>query len=256
MANKKYSILSFNFNNYEILRDPAVIEDEIEYVLVTDDKTVTSDKWTIKYIPEYLNDASGFTKSFYVRYHPFEFVSTDVCLVIDGSIQIKDKLSDFIKDFVNSNCDICLSSAVMLSNPLYKEYDWFVRMKGYDYTQSLKNIAMIKALGYNEAYKGYFEANIKIVKKTDITDTLHNFVWNCILKISPNNKTIDRLDQTILSGVVNFHFPELKIFHICRQAIQSKRLCWMEHHTNKPIVVPINYDNIWFQNQKIKPYLL
>ena len=51
-------------------------------------------------------------------------------------------------------------------------YNWFVRMKGYDYTQSLKNIAMIKALGYNESYKGYFEANIKIVKRTDITDSL------------------------------------------------------------------------------------
>ena len=253
---KKYSILTFMFNGYEFIREPLKTSENAEYILVTDDPTLKSDKWTIKLIPEEYRNASGFTKSFYVRYHPFEFVNTDTCLVLDGSIQINEILDKFVNDFLESGKDICLSAACMLANPFYAEYNWFVRMKGYDANQARKNMSMLKAIGYNESFRGYFEANIKICKNTRITNELHDFVWETILKVSDDKMNVDRLDQTLLSGIVNIIFTELSVFPICRQAIQSTKLTWMEHNTNKPIVVPINYNNIWYRNIRIKPYLL
>jgi hypothetical protein len=253
---KKYSILTFLFNGYEFVREPLEVSDDAEYILVTDDENLKSDKWNIKLIPEEYRNASGFTKTFYVRYHPFEFVNTNVCLVLDGSIQINTKLDKFIYDFLDSGKDICLSSACMLSNPFYAEYNWFVKMKGYDQYQARKNMAMLKAIGYNESFKGYFEANIKLCKNDSKTNELHGFVWKTILEVSDDKNNVDRLDQTLLSGIVNIIFPELDVFNICRQAIQSKCLTWMEHNTNKPIVVPININNIWYRNRKIIPYLL
>ena len=85
----KYSVLTFCFGNYESIKDPLEIDSNAEYVLVTDKTDISSKIWKIKKLDSSFDNSSGFTKSFYVRYHPFEFVNTDTCIVIDGSILIK-----------------------------------------------------------------------------------------------------------------------------------------------------------------------
>ena len=97
----KYSVLTFVFNDYDFIREPLELSNDCEYILVTDNKDIKSTKWNIKYLPKEYENASGFTKSFYVRYHPFEFVSTDVCIVLDGSNQIKKPLDKLVNDFLS-----------------------------------------------------------------------------------------------------------------------------------------------------------
>ena len=41
---KKYSILTFNFNNYEIFREPLEVDPECEYVYVTDNPNFKSNR--------------------------------------------------------------------------------------------------------------------------------------------------------------------------------------------------------------------
>ena len=48
---KKYSVLTFNVGGYEIIHEitKEAINQEIEYIYVTDDETIKSDTWTVVY---------------------------------------------------------------------------------------------------------------------------------------------------------------------------------------------------------------
>lgn len=93
-----YSVLTFIFNEYEIVREIQHLDDNAEYILVTDNPNLRSSTRTIV-LDEKLFDLSTFDKCYYVRFHPFEYVHTDICLRIDGSILIKDRLTPIIERF-------------------------------------------------------------------------------------------------------------------------------------------------------------
>ena len=44
---KKYSILTFNFGNYEVFREPEAVDENCEYVYVTDNSNLKSNIWKI-----------------------------------------------------------------------------------------------------------------------------------------------------------------------------------------------------------------
>ena len=251
----KYSVLTFVFNDYDFIREPLEVSPDCEYVLVTDNRNITSSKWTIKYLSSNFDNATGFTKSFYVRYHPFEFVSTDVCIVLDGSNQIKRPLDKLINDFLNSKKDVCLSVHWCQTTP-YNEYAYWLNERKYDFTQYHKNVSMIKAIGLKPEYKGCFEANFFIWKKNDTSLTIQQFVYDCIKKISPDEKHLDRLDQSILSAVINCIFKDITIFPVTHQILQNDYIQFYFHHTWTPFVGKINFDNLWLRNKKIKVYTL
>lgn len=251
----KYSVLTFVFNDYDFIREPLEVSPDCEYVLVTDNRNITSSKWTIKYLPSNFNNASGFTKSFYVRYHPFKFVSTNVCIVLDGSNQIKKSLDKIVNDFLKSNKDICLSVHWCQLSP-YDEYSYWLNYRNYDRAQYIKNAAMLKAIGLTPSFKGCFEAGFFIWKKTNLSYSIQEFIYNCIKKISPDDKHLDRLDQSILSAVINCVFPEVSIFPVTHQIQQSEYIQFYKHHTWEPFICKINMNNLWLRNKKVEVYVL
>ena len=251
---KKYSILTFIFDDYENIREPLEVSPNCEYILVTDNHNLSSKVWTIKYLPDVYKTASGFTKSFYVRYHPFEFVSTNVCIVLDGSIQIKKSLDKIINDFLKSNADICLSVHWNIKNP-FEEYVYWTKHRNYSETQYLKNKAMLKALGFSPTYKGCFETNFKICKNDATTKSLHEFTYSLLEKLgSPKN--VDRLDQSIFSGVMATQFTNLNVFLVTHQIIQNEYMMFCHHKSNEPYLCNINFSNLWFRNKKTNVYIL
>ena len=251
---KKYSVLTFIMNDYEMVREPLEVSNDAEYIMVTDDPNLKSDKWTIKYLPEWLKDADGFTKSFYVRYHPFEFVNTDTCVVLDGSIQIKKPLDKLITDFEQSGKDCLLMVHWCLDN-IQNEYGVWVNQRGYPVEQAKKTFAFFKALGYTRDYKGSFEAGFKIVKKCKAIDTLHDFVYNCLEKLGTDKLHIDRVDQGILTAVINTNFTDLKIMPATHQIIQNDYMTYYHHHTWNAYPVPIK-NKLYLFNQPVNVYYL
>ena len=103
---KHYSIVSFNFNGYDILREPEVKSSNCDYRYVTD-ATISSNCWT-PIIDTKLVNANPIYSSYYVRYHPFEFTDSDTVVVLDSSIRIKDSLDDIVQAFINSGADLCV----------------------------------------------------------------------------------------------------------------------------------------------------
>lgn len=55
----RYSIITYNFNNYELLREVQNPQDDVEYIYVNDDPTMTSNTWKIV-VDESLSDLSTF----------------------------------------------------------------------------------------------------------------------------------------------------------------------------------------------------
>jgi len=248
---KKYAILTYIFNDYENVKEPLEISDNCEYVLITDDRNIKSDVWKIKYLPSDIEKLDGFTKTYYVKYHPFEFVSTDVVFVFDSSIQIKKSLDYIYYKFIESNCDICLSIHWAENTP-FNEFKYWIRSRNYSYIQAVKNKLFLEKIGLKEDYKSYFEAGFKICKRNNVDSNLLNeFTYESLLKIGVDGNC-DRLDQTIFAGYINVMFNNLKIYPVTHQIIQSDYLQFCKHKSNIPIYVKINYNNLWLFNKKIK----
>lgn len=252
---KKYTILTFIFGDYELPREPLEISDACEYILVTDNENLKSNIWTIKYLPNFLKNANGITKSFYVRYHPFEFITTDICILIDGSIQVKKSLDKLYNDFINSNTDCCLMINWYNQNA-YADYEHWLKYRNYDKNQCVKNKAFLKATGLTENYKGWFETGFKIIKNININNEINEITWQAILKVSDDKNKVDRLDQTIWSAIINTMFENLKVFPVTRQIIQNDYLQLCSHKSTKAEIRNINFNNLFMFNKKVDVYKL
>lgn len=102
-----YSVITAVFGNYEMVREIENPREDVEYVLVTDNPELKSSTWKIKLVDSFFDGMSGYAKSFYVKYHPFEFVESDIFLWVDGSIQIKrDFTYALMMPFINSNYEL------------------------------------------------------------------------------------------------------------------------------------------------------
>jgi hypothetical protein len=76
----------------EILRDPLVIDPDVDYICVTDQKHIRSNKWRIIYdkIPEAKCTRD---KMPLVKYNPFSYTIADKVIVLDGTLQITGTLN-------------------------------------------------------------------------------------------------------------------------------------------------------------------
>lgn len=86
------AVITYIFGkNQEILRDPLVIDPGVEYICVTDQKTIKSKKWNIVYdtIPEAKCTRD---KMPHVKYNPFKYTKANKIFVIDGSLQVRMSL--------------------------------------------------------------------------------------------------------------------------------------------------------------------
>lgn len=80
---------------YDTLKTPLVITEGWDYICYTDSKELKSDNWDIIHVDPY-KDAKLLARSIKIQFH--EYVSHDISVWIDGSIQIRCNLDEFIKD--------------------------------------------------------------------------------------------------------------------------------------------------------------
>ena len=237
----KYSILSFSFGNYEELREPEEIDEECEYIYVTDNKKLKSDKWNIVYLDETFNDMNSITKTFYVRYHPFDFVNTDTVIILDGSMRIKKSLSKLYNDFILKNVDCALGTWIEPVSSQYGMYHYWLTSRGYPKENYVRNRAFCNVLKFNGA-DVFHETGYMIYKNTQICKDFLDLVWLSINKISKNKNALDRLDQTIFNAVLYSEYPEMKVLNLSRQIIQSDYIKYETHKNgeNKNLKVKLN----------------
>lgn len=250
---KRYSVLTFNFGNYEVFREPEEVDEECEYVYVTDNPNLKSDKWKI-IVEERFKEHSPYFKSFYVRYHPFEYVSTNTCIVIDSSMKIKKKLNKIVDDFNDSEHDIGLLLMPFHDNKPFEEIGiWNKQLRRLSDKQA-KLLWMLYRYHKMENYRGGIDAGFKIVKNNALTKELHDTMWSYILFLK-GDKDICRLDQVVLSLLMYLKFRNLSVMLFSRKWIQSPFIGYCAHGTNTENVYRnINWNNQYFMNKPAKFY--
>ena len=233
---KKYSVLMYNFNDYEIMREPKEVDPECEYIYVTDNPKYQNETKVWKVIVDKdLDGLSAFDKCYSVRFNLFKYTTTPVCIYLDGSVQIYKKLTKLYNDFTNSGCELGL-----IIHPLRfsiaKEYDIWEQCRNYPSEQKQKCLKAMSAMGYDFNYKGLYEMTVRIVKNTDRNKMIDQACFDLLKKLGTSDK-IERLDQTAYSFLMNHLYNDTKVFPMSEQIIHSEYMKWCIH--KKPNINPI-----------------
>lgn len=239
MENKQYSIITYIFGDYEFVRDPLEIDDNCEYILVTDNKKLTSKIWHIVPLAEHFDSYSPISKTFYVRYHPFEFASTNQALLLDGSMHIKKSLHKLFTDFTEQKFDCALGSFPFPIKSINELYDYWISYRNYDKQQAIKNKAFYNALRIGIP-PIYHETGYMLFQKNEGCLQFLDAVYSSINKISPSPNNLDRLDQPIFNGILYGLFSELKVLPLSREIIQSSYIQYYKHNTMNPLSIDVD----------------
>lgn len=237
----KYSVLMYNFNNYEIMREPREIDPECEYIYVTDNPDLQKQTkvWKIV-VDKDLDGLSVFDKCYKVRFNLFKYCSTDTCIYLDGSVQIYKSLRKFYDDFMASGNELGLIiHPLRFSIP--REYEIWKQFRRYPEEQAKKCMKAMEAMGYDLNYKGLYEMTVRIVKNTPRNKLIDESCYNLLKKLGTKD-CIERLDQTAYSCLMNLAFNDTKVFPMSEQIIHSDYMKWCVHGKDKINPILANTD--------------
>lgn len=255
MAKKyKYSVLTYIIGNYDVVHEIKHKLPHVEYILVTDNKELKSDTWKIKYVKnEHPEDP--FDLCYKIRFNPFDYVSTDVVMRIDGSMGIESSTDPLYEKFIEGDYEACVMIHPARNN-MVDEYQTWTDARGY-YPQQANLALLFMAKIYNyeaKEYKGLYQGNFIIQRKSRM-----NLVWNQLVLanmryIAPENKQIERLDQTISSMILNKYFSSRKIMPVSEKICNGSIFTWYLHGSNKksPVAGKIYIEPYMF-NKPVKP---
>lgn len=260
MKQNKYSVLTYIFNNGDILRD-APKDDNIEYICVTDNPNLQSDTWKI-IVDEDLKDYDSELTSFYVRYHPFKYCSGDICIRIDGSIQINKSLLSIFKEFEDSGNDICVMTNSRAIN-INRELCWWMQSIYKDVKR--KQVELYDKLGIDIDKEGVIQSPISITRNNDLCNSCDALCYKMIEDLSTKEITA-RPTQVIMTVAIQLT-EGLKIMFVDENLIQSDTMQWHGHNNtrkrksifcikhnyffDKPVIIH-NFNGVHYNNDLVQ----
>ena len=257
----RYTVITFNIGGYEVLHEipKEAINDSIDYLYITDDHSITSSTWSVIYDDGLTG--STFDKVFQIRYNPFRYTDNEVVMKIDGSMAIVKDLMPLFKFFDEGGYD-CAMMIHPTRNTMYDEYLAWVQLRGYPIEQANRSLVFMASNGYDvRNYKGLFQYNFIMQRNNEINNRLKAETYNLLKMNAPKGETVDRLDQTLGSFVINTHYPELKILpvgqYVCVKDFYGGYFDWCMHGTEIPMVYDSSRDTLpYMRNEPVViPYL-
>lgn len=86
--------------NYDKLKNPKFVSQDIDYICFTDNSAITSNIWQIKPIPKELSYLSNVKKQRIVKLCPHRYLKEyDISIWVDGNIEIQGDLIAFINQY-------------------------------------------------------------------------------------------------------------------------------------------------------------
>ena len=228
---KKYTVLTYNFNNYEIMREIKNKQKDVEYIYVTDNENLKSDTWTVVY-DEKLNGLTPFEKVMQVRQNLFKYATTTICIWIDASIEVCGSLNGFIDTFQSKNCDL----AVMIHPERHRfedEYEQWKKTRALLDNEPSLVLSYMNENGYDLNYKGLYEIGFGIARNNaEILNLWQDY--SQLIKYFKEDKGVNiRVDQIIFSYILNSKYDYLRVLPMSHECIQNEStLCCMEHNSN------------------------
>ena len=232
---KKYSVLTYNFNHYETFYEPKEVDDECEYIYVTDDESIKSNVWKV-IVDHNLDKLPVFDKVFTVRYNLFNYCTTPICINIDGSVIIHKSLHKLYEDFEKSGCELGLNIHPYKNNIPY-EYACWVNYRNYPAQMANRWLNVMANFGYDFNKKGLVQLTFRIERNTDIVKKINNHVFTLMQSMNDPYYT-ERLDQTVYSFVLQHYYEyfDSKIFPLSQQVIQNDYMTWTLHDPSQIVM--------------------
>lgn len=204
------------------------------------------------YITESTVSSNPIYNTYYTRYHPFNYVSvdTDIAILVDASMQIKDSLTGIINEFIKSNKIIgCLHSRFLTDED--KLLYWAFQRNAISTDEVKREYAYIATLNQTRTM-GSIGCGVMLVKREAIP--ILEEVWNTLFKLSDNPEIPIRTDEIVLNKILHIH--HIEPFLIARQFIQSRFMQYCKHGTNEPLIydAPDNTPTM-YNNHPVTPYM-
>lgn len=225
----KYSVLSYNISGYEIIHPIREKSENAEYIMVTDDRSLTSDDWNIVYVDNpYPEDP--FRLVFEIRYNPFKYVHTDIVMKIDGSMEITGDIDRIVDRFIEGGYDCAVMAHPTRMN-MYDEYMAWIRYRGYPKRQAERALTFMNVEGYDvKKNTGLYQYNWMIQRNNKLNDSWNTMTMGILKYLAPEGKLVDRLDQTIGSYVLNKYFEYASVMCVSQRiATSGKYFVWHPH---------------------------
>lgn len=231
-----FSVLVYNFNNYEVLHEipEGCKNPDAEYIYVTDDKDLKSETWTV--VHETRLKGGPFDKTFQVRYNLFRYCHSDICVRFDGSMQLKKDITPVVRRFIDSGCELCVSTHPW-RNTMIDEYNAWIITRGYPSEEAAKALSFMYAAGYDvKNYKGLYQLNFLIERNVKAVRFIDSLTYETIKYLGDEND-VHRIDQTVYSCIVNTYANalNLRIANIPAAEICTEYFNYYMHGTNEPL---------------------
>lgn len=227
-----YSVLSYIFNGYELLHEVMEPDPEADYIMVTDDPSLRSGTWRIV-----LDERRGMgvmEKCYDVRFHPFRYAKTDLCVRLDSSMGINRSLRPLIGKMQEGQYDRCLLLHPY-RNLMPEEYGVWIRKRGYPEEQAQRCLEAMRGIGYDMSYKGLFQGNFEIVRDNAVNRELNERTLRMLHELRTETD-IERIDQTVFSAITNrFYADRLKVLPVPQEILHGNPIQWYCHHSDRPI---------------------
>ena len=226
----KYTILCYNINSYELVHEVIEKDPDCEYLMVTDDKQLSSTTWKVIYDPD-LEGMSTFDKCYAIRFNLFKYATTDMCIYIDANVHVKKPLRTLVDMMQAGNYDMCMMPHP-LNSTFMPEYQNWISWRNYPIDNARKFFKLLADTGYDLNYKGLFQGCFKIVRRGKLNDDFDRLTL-AFLKYLGTEDAIERLDQTVYSFVLNKWFSDIKVLPVSEQILRSDYMTWYWHKSNK-----------------------
>ena len=224
---KKYSVVTFLFGDYDLLREPLYVDENAEYICITDRKDLISNVWKFENITEYdISQYNDWQKTMIARYTALNHIHTDKCIILDASVQIIDNINKFID--INYGNDIGF-----IINPFRDSYldelDEWINTRNLNPVQKHDFIDFCNKHNFDINTKGFIMSTIIFVNKNENTIKLMNHVLNELM----NNYDFSmRVDQIYLSVIFFKYYFNLIRRYYSYQILNSKYFTYYYHNSN------------------------
>lgn len=177
----KIVIYSCITGNYDKIIEPFYKNDNIKYIMYTDNEKIKSKDWEVRMLPQKLNDYNNILKNRYLKMHPHEFFKDfDYSIYVDGNVHIISDLAELVLS-INETTGISMHRH-QYRNCIYKEAEVCrIKNKG-NYKMMKKQLSRYREQGFPENF-GMLEATIIVTDlKNIISKRLLNEWWEEFLR--------------------------------------------------------------------------
>lgn len=239
MSNYRYTVISFNFDNYEVVREIKNPLPDVEYVYVTNDRDVTSDTWNIVVDPYYDTIDNSFDKVVEFRHRVLSYCHTDVCCRIDGSIAISGDAFDKTIDEFNKRGDDIAFIMHPWFNRVSGEYKSWATLRGIPHEEVDKIMNFFYENGYNPNINTVYTLGVIIQRNNEVCRNVNEKQYEvlCQLREYCGSEHFNRCDQAVFTYTMDKYFNHLKVLPLHYTILERLDVCSIYKHKSDKLLV-------------------